>query len=261
MFHFTSHKIINISHPIIESIFHQTRQRKKNSIDKSFCSTFTKHWNCTSIFLKFVALPFPIFRISYMYMCMRVSIYIFPIIYSRHTHKRFSCFLVPQKLARNHRTSGVSEKSERAAVWSRRVYLCYATRFGTKCLIFLSVFFFSFFSFFFIYIHLSFSFYNAKNRDLALASISIVSLLSGIEISEGRTSVSSSTFASLFILNIYTSWKSERCVKSFSLYTHQLRCNVIVEQSPPSVIISAILLDFRRDSLCFFFCAEIRFNF
>lgn len=42
MFHFTSHKIINISHPIIESIFHQTRQRKKNSIDKSFLFYFYK---------------------------------------------------------------------------------------------------------------------------------------------------------------------------------------------------------------------------
>lgn len=159
--------------------------------------------------LKFVALPFPIFRIL---LLVYIYIYIFPIIYSRHTHKRFSCFLVPQKLARNRRTSGVSEKSERAAVSSRRVYLCYATRFGTKCLIFLSVFFFSFF-----FIHLSFSFYNAKNRDLALASISIVSLLSEIEISKG-TSVRRYLRVRTTFYSKYISWKSERCVKSFSLY-------------------------------------------
>lgn len=198
--------------------------------------------------LKFVALPFPIFRIL-----LLVYIYIFPIIYSRHTHKRFSCFLVPQKLARNRRTSGVSEKSERAAVSSRRVYLCYATRFGTKCLIFLSVFFFSFF-----FIHLSFSFYNAKNRDLALASISIVSLLSEIEISKG-TSVRRylrvrTTFYSKYI------YRGNRSVASRASHsTHQLRCNVIVEQSllvllfPPFYSI--------LDGIAFVFCAEIRFNF
>lgn len=183
--------------------------------------------------------------------CSYIYIYIFPIIYSRHTHKRFSCFLVPQKLARNRRTLGVSEKSERAAVSSRRVYLCYATRFGTKCLIFLSVFFFFF-------IHLSFSFYNAKNRDLALASISIVSLLSEIEISKG-TSVRRylrvrTTFYSKYI------YRGNRSVTSRASHsTHQLRCNVIVEQSllvllfPPFYSI--------LDGIAFVSCAEIRFNF
>lgn len=57
---------------------------KKKSIDKSstFSSIFTKHWYYTSIFLKFVALPFPIFRILllvyiYIYICVSIHSQLF----------------------------------------------------------------------------------------------------------------------------------------------------------------------------------------
>lgn len=198
--------------------------------------------------LKFVALPFPIFRIL-----LLVYIYIYSQLFIRATHTSdFHASSFPRNW-REIVEHQAFPRNQNVPQFQVDASTC-VTQPGLER----SVLFSFPFSFFLFFIHLSFSFYNAKNRDLALASISIVFLLSEIEISKG-TSVRRylrvrTTFYSKYI------YRGNRSVASRASHsTHQLRCNVIVEQSllvllfPPFYSI--------LDGIAFVFCAEIRFNF
>lgn len=156
--------------------------------------------------LKFVALPFPIFRIL-----LLVYIYIYSQLFIRATHTSdFHASSFPRNW-REIVEHQAFPRNQNVPQFQVDASTC-VTQPGLER----SVLFSFPFSFFF-FIHLSFSFYNAKNRDLALASISIVSLLSEIEISKG-TSVRRYLRVRTTFYSKYISWKSERCVKSFSLY-------------------------------------------